>query len=163
MKIGELAAATDTSVDTLRFYEREGLFPAPTRSSGNYRIYDDTHVARVAFIRRCRTLDMNLEEIRALLDFMSSPDESCEEVNTLLDEHIEHVSSRIRELQSLDKQLRALRKMCVTARDNGQCGILNGLSIGQKGTQPRSMSHVGRSHNHPPAAEVKRGKQAARR
>lgn len=67
MRIGELAVASATQIETIRFYEREGLIPTPGRSAGNYRLYDGSHVQRLIFIRRCRGLDMALAEIRALL------------------------------------------------------------------------------------------------
>ena len=69
MKIGELAAATGTPIETIRYYEREGLLPAPDRTVGNFRIYDETHLSRLEFVRHCRALDMNLDEIRVLLEF----------------------------------------------------------------------------------------------
>ena len=68
MKIGELAKLTDCQVETIRYYEREGLLPEPARSEGNYRLYTQAHVERLTFIRNCRSLDMTLEEIRSLLN-----------------------------------------------------------------------------------------------
>src|SRR6266436_257726 len=103
LKIGELAKRTSCPVETIRYYEREGLLREPARSEGNYRLYTDIHVERLQFIRHCRSLDMTLEEIRNLLKFRDAPDENCGEVNALLDEHIEHVSSRIKELRFLQK------------------------------------------------------------
>ena len=88
MKIGQLAQQTGTPVDTIRYYEREGLLPRAARTEGNYRIYDAVHLERLAFIRRCRSLDMTLDEIRVLLCFRDRPLESCEDVNTLLDAHM---------------------------------------------------------------------------
>ena len=67
MKIGELATASGTPVDTIRFYEREGLLPAPARSAANYRQYEAAHLERLQFIRHCRTLDMSLTQVRELL------------------------------------------------------------------------------------------------
>ena len=64
MRIGEVAQATGTSIETIRYYEREGLLPAPARSEGNYRIYEAAHVDRLLFIRHCRRLDMTQDEIR---------------------------------------------------------------------------------------------------
>ncbi|WP_298012005.1 Cd(II)/Pb(II)-responsive transcriptional regulator [uncultured Aquabacterium sp.] len=128
MKIGELAARAGTLVETIRFYEREGLLPAPSRSASNYRVYDESHVERLGFIRRCRSLDMTLDEIRVLLDVKAAPEQSCQAVNTVLDEHIGHVGQRIAELQALQEQLRALRAACPDERDAGHCGILAGLS-----------------------------------
>lgn len=150
MKIGELATATGTLVETVRFYEREGLLPAPSRSGGNYRVYDEAHVARVAFIRRCRTLDMNLDEIRTLLRFKDAPADDCGEVNTLLDEHIGHVATRIKELRKLEVELRALRATCTEAQTAVQCGILKKLSDSDRASNraapSRERQHVGQVH-----------------
>ena len=73
MKIGELAKATHTQVETIRYYEREGLLPETARTEGNYRVYGPEHVERLSFIRYCRSLDMALNEIRALLRMKDSP------------------------------------------------------------------------------------------
>jgi DNA-binding transcriptional MerR regulator len=81
MKIGELAKATATQIETIRYYEREGLLPEPGRSGGNYRVYDKTHAQRLSFIRRCRALDMNLDKIRVLLRSKDAPAENCAEVS----------------------------------------------------------------------------------
>ena len=71
MKIGELAQSARCSVETVRYYEKEGLLPAPERGQNNYRIYGTAHVERLRLIRNCRALDMTLEEIRVLL--MAAP------------------------------------------------------------------------------------------
>jgi len=146
MKIGELSAATDTPVETIRYYEREGLLPAPVRSGGNFRLYDDSHAGRLAFIRACRALDMNLGEIRVLLRFRDGAHGDCSEVNGLLDEHIEHVEQRIRELRRLSKDLRVLRDQCLEVRAADQCGILKGLDSGTLDLPARAKSHVGHLH-----------------
>lgn len=133
MKIGDLSARTGTPVETIRFYEREGLLPAPARSSGNYRMYQASHAERLAFIRRCRSLDMTLDEVRQLLALKDAPTLSCEAVNQVLDEHIGHVAERIRQLKALQKQLVALRAECGQAQDVAHCGILSGLAQPQPG------------------------------
>ncbi len=66
MRIGELAKATDTQVETIRYYEREALLPKPERTDGNYRVYASEHVERLSFIRYCRGLDVTLDETRVL-------------------------------------------------------------------------------------------------
>lgn len=147
MKIGELAQATGTAVETIRFYEREALLATAQRTSGNFRIYDASHVERLAFIRHCRSLDMTLDEIRVLLDFKDQPGRSCEEVNTLLDAHIGHVATRIKELRALQKQLRVLREQCGAAQAGQECGILHGLSEGSRQGHKES-SHVKGTHRH---------------
>ncbi|MBI5921991.1 MAG: Cd(II)/Pb(II)-responsive transcriptional regulator [Betaproteobacteria bacterium] len=145
MKIGELAGVTGTPVETIRYYEREGLLAAPARSEGNFRIYADAHAERLSFIRHCRSLDMTLAEIRELLRFKDVPTGNCGEVNTLLDAHIGHVAARIRELRALEKQLKSLRERCHEAQDAAHCGILNELSqTSRNGT--KKAGHLGSVH-----------------
>ena len=85
--------------------ERERLIPRPARNGANYRTHGPSHAQRLAFIRRCRSLDMGLEEVRVLLRIQDHPSQDCGEVNTVLDEHIGHVSQRVRELRLLEKRL----------------------------------------------------------
>lgn len=125
MRIGELAKITQTQVETIRFYEREGLLGEPPRSEGNYRLYKPEHLERLAFIRHCRSLDMTLDEIRALLRSQDAPRDNCQAVNDVLDEHIEHVARRIRELKQLRQELKALRRHCDGVA--AECGVLDGL------------------------------------
>lgn len=128
LKIGELARQTNCPVETIRFYEREELLAQPARSSSNYRLYTDAHVERLQFIRHCRSLDMSLEEIRSLLRFRQAPEESCAEVNQLLDRHVDQVALRITELQALQQQLQELRSQCSQAQAAKDCGILHKLA-----------------------------------
>lgn len=67
MKIGELAEVTGTAVETIRFYEREKLLPSAARAENNYRMYSTEHIGQLAFIRRCRSLDMTLDEVLSLI------------------------------------------------------------------------------------------------
>lgn len=127
MKIGDLAKATSCPVETIRFYEREGLLPPPARSAGNYRLYGPAHADRLRFIRNCRLLDMTLEEIRSLLAFRDAPEEDCADVNLLLDRHIGHVAQRIAELKDLKGQLTELRDRCRSVKGVADCGILQTL------------------------------------
>jgi Cd(II)/Pb(II)-responsive transcriptional regulator len=159
MKIGELAKVTGTQIETIRFYEREGLLGTPERSIGNYRLYCETQTVRLSFIRRCRALDMNLDEIRTLLRFKDAPSEDCGKVNALLDEHIGHVSQRMRELRSLDRELRALRDLCGIGKDAANCGILNELSNAARSTAPLPPSHLAQVHG----AQTKRRARAKQR
>lgn len=128
MKIGELARRTGCRVVTIRYYEREGLLPAPARSEANYRLYGEAHVERLAFIRHCRALDMSLDEICALLDCHDHPDRPCRQADDLIDAHLDHVAARIAQLQALERSLQALRARCRGQRSAGECGILDALA-----------------------------------
>jgi len=127
LKIGELAARTDCPAETIRYYEREALLPPPTRSQGNYRMYGEQHVERLQFIRHCRSLDMTLSEIRALLGLRDNPMQDCGEVNALLDTHIQQVEVRVEALLRLKRHLVDLREKCSGSRPVEACGILQGL------------------------------------
>ncbi|MGE8295951.1 MAG: Cd(II)/Pb(II)-responsive transcriptional regulator [Pseudomonas sp.] len=150
MKIGELAKKAGCQVETIRYYEREGLLPAPARSEGNYRLYGSQHLERLVFIRNCRTLDMTLEEIQRLLTLRDLPHESCAGINSLVDEHIEHVEARITSLLALRDQLTELRDRCNSPQESEDCGILRQLNV-SGGVQPLpddGHTHVGKSHSH---------------
>lgn len=146
LKIGELASRTGSSVETIRYYEQQHLLPQPQRSSGNYRLYGDVHVKRLQFIRHCRSLDMTLDEIRALLDFRDRPEEDCAGVNTLLDKHIGHVAHRIEELKALQTQLEELRGRCRTVQSTEACGILQSLADEDIAEPANLGSHAGGCH-----------------
>ena len=85
---------------------------------------------------------MTLAEIRVLLKFKDAPTENCSEVNELLDKHIGHVAERVKELRSLEKQLKALRLACKGTQDAEHCGILNELTAVAMGPSA-SMKHKG--------------------
>lgn len=148
MKISELANATQTQAETIRFYEREGLLPQASRTESNYRFYDESSIERLAFIRHCRSLDMALEEIRTLLRFKDAPNDQCGDVNALLDAHIGHVSTRIRELKAMEKTLKAMRLQCRDAQSAKDCGILNELtkSAHKPAADLRHRAHIRGPH-----------------
>jgi len=131
MRIGELAATAQCSVETIRYYEKGGLLPKPVRSGNNYRFYGPKHLQRLLFIRNCRALDMSQEEIRALLGLKDESEDDCGSVDALLDEHISHVDTRIEELQHLRNQLTSLRRKCQSRSKMRDCRILQGLSAMQ--------------------------------
>ncbi|RLB76799.1 MAG: Cd(II)/Pb(II)-responsive transcriptional regulator [Deltaproteobacteria bacterium] len=129
MKIGELAKQTGCSVETIRFYEKEEILTPPQRSAeNNYRIYNRNHVEQLLFIRRCRSLDMSLDEIKRLLHLRSTPQEDCTEVSDLLDTHINQIDEHLSDLEHLKQQLESLRQRCNGAHSAEQCGILQELN-----------------------------------
>lgn len=127
-KIGDLAGKVGIPVETIRYYEREGLLPAPPRTAGNYRLYDRNALERLTFIRNCRMLDMTLEEVRSFLDAKDSPDQQCDGINTRVDLHIEQIDLRIAELARLKASLQSLRSCCDSIRPARDCGILHELT-----------------------------------
>ncbi|MEW6706833.1 MAG: Cd(II)/Pb(II)-responsive transcriptional regulator [Pseudomonadota bacterium] len=144
MKIGELARAAGLPVETVRFYEKQGLLPAPARQDNNYRRYDARALQRLRFIGNCRALDMSLDEVRTLLDFIDQPRADCSAVDALVDEHLRHVRSRIAELRALEKQLKLLQSACGHQRPHEVCGIVLALSNEQAASPPRRGVHSSR-------------------
>lgn len=124
MKIGELASCAGCDVQTVRFYEREGLLEAPVRDGSGYRRYEDRHLTQLSFVRHLRSLDIPLTEVRQLLDYAARPHQSCAQVNELLDGHIALVKQRLRSLRALEKQLVDLRRTC-DGDDSRPCAILD--------------------------------------
>ena len=113
MKIGQLANALGCTVETIRFYEKQGLLPAPHRTNGNFRKYDEEHVQRLSFICNCRSLDLSLNEIKTLLSLKNHNEQRTEEINRLLDRHIKDVAKRIHELAHLRMKLIELKEKTI--------------------------------------------------
>lgn len=146
LKIGELAKRSGCLVETIRFYEKQGLLPQTIRSEGNFRLYGEMHTERLQFILHCRSLDMSLDEIRDLLQFRDAPEDNCIEVNALLDKHIEHVALRIKELKALETQLHSLRQLCQTTQARKDCRILQSLAQADSSPVKKRGSHSGGCH-----------------
>jgi len=143
MKIGELAQVAQCSVETIRYYEKEGLLPAPSRTAGNFRVYGPEHVERLRFIRHCRALDMSHNEIHALLELADKAEQGCGAVNEVFDQHIAHVDERIRELTHLKQQLATLRQRCQSEQAVQSCGILKGLAAMEAEPKTERHTHLG--------------------
>ena len=95
MKIGELAKASATPIETIRYYEREGLLPAPARTEGNFRVYEATHLERLQFIRQAKDLGFTLSEIRELLALKVAPGKSCADVRARAESKIADIEQRV--------------------------------------------------------------------
>ena len=128
MQIKELARATGVDVETIRFYEKEGLLPEPARLDNGYRNYAQPHLERLSFIRHCRALDMPLSDVKRLLGFVDDPESHCLNVDELVDEQLARVRARLKSMRALEKQLLQLRSRCDGAHGDGApCGILTEL------------------------------------
>ena len=116
--------------------------PPRARTAVNFRDYADSHVDRLRLIRHCRTLDMSLEEIRALLAVHDQPQADCSTVNALLDAHLGHVQARLHALQALEQALLSLRQRCASTGAAAQCGILHELTHTLEAPLPAADGHV---------------------
>lgn len=127
MQIRDLARATGVQVETIRYYEKQGLLSAAPRLANGYRDYGPEHLERLAFLRHCRALDMPLADIARLLDFAQTPQVHCGDINQLVDAQLARVQARLQSMQALEKQLLQLRRQCSESRPGPGCGILSEL------------------------------------
>ena len=127
MKIGEIAAATGVHVETIRYYEREGLVPSPARTASNYRSYGQEHRRRLTFIRRARDLGFSLNQVRELLGLADDRERSCEAVDEIARRHRIQVRAKIAELSALRRELDNIIGQCRHGRI-AECRIMNALA-----------------------------------
>lgn len=130
LAIGDLAKATATKVETIRYYERIGLLPKPARTSGNYRSYSSRHLARLSFIRRARDLGFSIEQVRELLGLSDQRHRSCEAVDAIARQHLIEVERKIRDLQALRHELDSIISQCGRGTI-AECRIIEALSPGE--------------------------------
>ncbi len=124
--IGVLSAETGVNIETVRYYERIGLIPAPPRTEGRQRVYDSGHIKRLTFIRRSRELGFSLDQTRDLLGLVRGHDLTCAEVKAMADQHITDISRKVKDLKRLK---RVLAKLAAQCRGNAvpDCPILDAL------------------------------------
>jgi MerR family mercuric resistance operon transcriptional regulator len=127
IRIGELSRRTGCNIETIRYYERIGLLPAPVRSAGRYRLYDTGDLQRLSFIRRARDLGFTLDEVRSLVS-LSAKDEqaACASVRELAESHLVEIRAKIADLRAMERVLTASVRRCA-AREGPGCPILDVL------------------------------------
>ncbi|KGM50702.1 MerR family transcriptional regulator [Lysobacter concretionis Ko07 = DSM 16239] len=133
MKIGEVATRSGCHPETVRYYERIGLLPAPPRTSSGYREYQPTDVDRLRFISRGRDLGFSLAEIRSLLGLAEDDGLSCEDVDRLARVHLVDIQARLGDLQRMAAELERVIGSC-SGGERGQCAILDTLRHPPAGT-----------------------------
>lgn len=126
--IGELSRRTGCNIETIRYYERIGLLPAPARR-GRYRLYGAEDVGRLAFVRRARELGFTLDEVRALLVLAASGEGACAEVRNLAAAHLADVRARIGDLRAMEGVLAEAVRRCDAGESPG-CPLIGALSAG---------------------------------
>ena len=124
--IGRLAKHTGTNVETIRYYERMGLWTAPPRSEGGYRLYGTEHLKRLHFIRRARLLGFSIGEIRTLLRLADERKRPCADVRAVADAHLKDVRAKIADLRRMERVLKATVARC-TAGKRSDCPLIEAL------------------------------------
>jgi len=127
LKTGELAKQAGVNVETLRFYEREGLLAEPPRRASGYREYPPDTVQRIRFIQRAKELGFTLREIKGLLELRVDPDTTCAEVKEHAAEKIADVKQKISDLKSIERALNKLMNSCRGSGPLDECPILKHL------------------------------------
>lgn len=127
LKTGELAERGSVNLQTIRYYEREGLLPKPPRSSSGYRFYHPDTVRRVRFIKRAQELGFSLAEIRELLTIRVDPMKDCADVRRLAHEKIADIAARIQTLERMSTVLAALAGTCPGCGPASECPILESI------------------------------------
>lgn len=125
MRIGHLAGKAGVAVDTVRYYERQGLLPQPLRRPSGYRDYGDDDLQQLRFVRRCKALGFTLEETRELLRLNADPKADRAEVRALTERRLADVDAKLRELQLLRDSLAELASSCSGRGSLAGCPIIH--------------------------------------
>ncbi len=124
--IGKLSAFAGVHIETIRYYEKIGLIPAPPRSEGGHRLYREEHVAQLVFLRRSRELGFSVEEIRVLLGLVAGGEYTCGEIKTVTVQHLQTIRQKIKDLRQLEKALTSMVSQCAGGSAQ-ECPILETL------------------------------------
>lgn len=134
LTIGQVAKNAGVGIETVRFYERQGLISEPPRKESGYRQYPEDVVARLRFIHRAKELGFSLKEIKELLALRLDPATTCAEVKSRATAKIADIEAKIETLQRMKKALVKLTKSCSGRGPTSECPILDAL-------EPRSNTN----------------------
>jgi len=131
MTRGEVAEKADVNPETLRYYERKELIPKPPRSDGGFRLYDDSYVDRLRFIKRAQELGFTLSEIKGLLDLRVGEEATCRDVKAQAEDKLDEVESKIQDLKRIREALSTLADACEGGGGpTSECPILDTMERG---------------------------------
>lgn len=126
LPIGELAKRTGVNIETIRFYEKQGILPQAARSDSGRRLYDQEDVKRLNFIHRCRGLGFSLKEILSLLSLVDGGNYTCKQVHEITAIHVDDVKQKILSLQKMETVLDDMIEHC-SKGDVPECPIIDSL------------------------------------
>lgn len=133
--ISELANKCGVNKETIRYYERFGLIPEPTRTNTGYRTYQDVTVNRIQFIKRMQDLGFSLSEIDKLLGVVDKDDERCIDMYDFVIQKIDEVQKKIRDLKKIEQMLNNLKECCPVEKTLHECPIIETLMGENKKTE----------------------------
>jgi len=125
--IGEVSRTSGVNIETIRYYERIGLLPRPTRTSARHRRYDASDLQRLIFVKRARELGFSIDEIRTLIDFSVDRKRSCSRVKIIADAHLKSIRLKLRDLRRIERVLASLAARCIEDGTTS-CPILEAIS-----------------------------------
>jgi len=129
MTRGELAEKADVNPETLRYYERKALIPKPRRSDGGFRLYDESYVDRLHFIKRAKELGFTLSEIKDLLKLRVGEDATCRDVRAQAEQKLEEVETKIHDLKRIREALSTLTEACAGGGGpTSECPLLDAMT-----------------------------------
>src|SRR5919199_477696 len=137
LPIGALSKRTGCNIETIRWYEKVGLLPAPARTEGRHRMYGTVHLQRLSFIRRARELGFTLDEVRALLRLADRHDGSCAEARGLAVSHLADVQAKIADLKLMERVLKGMVARCADGTAP-KCPLIESLVQGTAYERSRS-------------------------
>ena len=126
LTIGAVAKRTGLKIPTIRFYELEGLVAAPPRTESGRRLYADSQVRRLGFIRHARSLGFDLDDIRSLLDLADHPERPCDDADQIATKNLTAVRQRLEQLRALEVELIRMIDACGGGQA-GECRIIESL------------------------------------
>jgi len=131
MTIGQLAEAAQVNVETVRYYHRRGLLPAPPRPSGGIRRYPTEALTRLRFIKRAQSLGFSLEDVQALLSLDDG--RACSAARAIGEHKLADVQQRLQDLRSLEQALQELVRRCSTSKGKVACPLIEALTSSLQG------------------------------
>ncbi len=138
LAIGPLSKRTGCNIETIRYYERVGLLPAPARSPGGYRLYGDQHLKRLTFIRRARALGFSVQEVRTLLKLADERRRPCAEARAIAATHLEDVRAKMADLRAMERVLSETVARCMEGAGS-HCPLIEALYRDDPGPGTRAV------------------------
>lgn len=124
---GALAKHCEVNFETVRYYEKAGLIPEPSRTASNYRVYDEETVRRIRFVKRAQDLGFTLKEIKELFSLRARPRAGCADVRERARAKIQSIDEKIRTLRAMRRALSKLLSECSGRGGISECPILDAL------------------------------------
>ena len=129
---GEFARRTGVNSETIRYFERAGILPAPPRTEGGHRVYDETHVRTLGFVRRARSLGFTPDEVRTIIELGGPEKAPCAGIRDIVTHHLQQVRSKIADLLEIERLLAATIEHCSGGAES-DCAVIEMIESRSRG------------------------------